>query len=85
MTYGKPVIGSDAGGIVDIVRPGRNGWLTPPGDAEALAGAIRECLADPARAAEYGRNGRADVEAEFSWEAISLSLLRLYASVVTRS
>lgn len=81
MTYGKPVIASQAGGIVDIVREGRNGWLVPPGDAPALAGAIRACLADPARAAAYGRQGRADVEAGFSWDAIAERLIELYRGV----
>jgi glycosyltransferase involved in cell wall biosynthesis len=85
MTYGKPVIASQAGGIVDIVRHGRNGWLVAPGDAGALAAAIRDCLADPARSAELGANGRRDVEAEFSWPAISESLVRLYQEVSARA
>jgi D-inositol-3-phosphate glycosyltransferase len=44
----------------------------PPGDADALAAALAELLADPARAAEMGRAGRARFEQRFSmtrWEA----------------
>jgi glycosyltransferase involved in cell wall biosynthesis len=82
MTYGRPVIASAAGGIVDIVRDGRNGWLVPPGDAAALAGAVAECMADPERAARLGANGREDVAADFGWEAITARLTKVYRSVV---
>jgi glycosyltransferase involved in cell wall biosynthesis len=40
MTHGLPVIASAAGGIPDKVVPGVTGWLVPPGDAAAFAGAI---------------------------------------------
>lgn len=82
MTYGRPVIASAAGGIVDIVRDGRNGWLVPPGDAAALAGAVAECMADPERAARLGANGREDVAAHFGWEVITGRLAEVYGSVV---
>lgn len=39
-----PVIGSDVGGIPQIIRPGETGRLFPSGDAAALAAAIRETL-----------------------------------------
>jgi glycosyltransferase involved in cell wall biosynthesis len=81
MTYGKPVIASAAGGIVDIVRDGRNGFLVPPGDAGALAGAIRACVESPDRARELGAQGRIDVEEGFSWDVIADRLAALYTSV----
>lgn len=84
MTYGKPVIASAAGGIVDIVRDGRNGFLVPPGDVDALAGAVRECMADPERRRAMGRNGREDVAAGFSWPVIVDRLAALYHEVAAR-
>src|SRR6202012_1951701 len=42
---GTPVIGSDTGGIPDVVIPGVSGWLFPPADVDALAVLI-EHLAD---------------------------------------
>jgi glycosyltransferase involved in cell wall biosynthesis len=47
---GRPVVGSAVGGIPDIVRPGRNGLLVPPGDAAALAAALIRVLSDRALA-----------------------------------
>ena len=40
MSCGLPVIGSDVGGIPEVVRPGENGFLFPNGDAYALYDAI---------------------------------------------
>ena len=81
MTYGKPVIASAAGGIVDIVRDGRNGFLVPPGDAGALAAAIRACVENSDRARELGAQGRVDVEQGFSWDVITERLAALYTAV----
>jgi glycosyltransferase involved in cell wall biosynthesis len=85
MTYGKPVIASAAGGIVDIVRDGRNGWLVPPGDAAALADAIAACMDDPERARRFGAQGRADVAERFSWSAISAKLEEVYREAIARA
>ncbi len=41
---GVPVIGSDVPGIREVVIPGEHGILTPVGDAEALADAMREIV-----------------------------------------
>ena len=41
---GRPVIGSDLGGIRDIIQHGYNGFLVPPGDSKALAEAILTIL-----------------------------------------
>lgn len=78
MAYGKPVIASAAGGIVDIVRDGRNGFLVPPGDADALARAIRRLTADPELATSMGAAGREDVRTGFSWEVIVERLAEVY-------
>lgn len=84
MGYARPVIASAAGGIVDIVRDSQNGLLVPPGDAAALAGAIRALGDDPLLAARLGAMGRADVAGGFSWEVIVARLEGVYRSVLSR-
>lgn len=69
MLAAKPVVASARGGAAEIVEDGANGLLVPSGDAGALAGAIRELLDDPARAAALGRRGRADAQRRFSLDA----------------
>jgi glycosyltransferase involved in cell wall biosynthesis len=81
MAHARPVIASAAGGIVDIVRDGRNGVLVPPGDAAALAGAIQRMMDDPARARALGLQGRQDAAEGFSWEVIADRLAELYRRV----
>lgn len=39
--HGRPTVSSAAGGILDIVTDGEDGWLFPPGDANALAAVLR--------------------------------------------
>ncbi|WP_086842523.1 glycosyltransferase [Amycolatopsis kentuckyensis] len=52
MAAGKPVVAADAMALPHLVRPGRNGWLYPPGDVAELAARLTAVLADtPARTA----------------------------------
>jgi colanic acid/amylovoran biosynthesis glycosyltransferase len=45
MSLARPVISTFIAGIPELVLPGINGWLIPAGDVEALADAMRACLA----------------------------------------
>jgi glycosyltransferase involved in cell wall biosynthesis len=53
---GLPVVTTAIGGAVEIVTPDC-GILTPPGDPDRIAEALRELLNHPTRRAELGRNG----------------------------
>ncbi|HEX4048131.1 MAG TPA: glycosyltransferase family 4 protein [Elusimicrobiota bacterium] len=66
MAAARPVIASNVGGLPDLVEDGVTGLLVPPGDAGALAGAVKSLLDDPARAEEMGRAARARWEEQFS-------------------
>jgi len=55
---GRCVIGTRVGGIADIIAPGVNGLLVPSGDSGALATAIEDLIADPARRKKMGTTGR---------------------------
>lgn len=65
---GLACVGSRTGGIVDVIEDGRSGLLVRPGDAAALAAALRSLSAAPARRAEMGAAGRAIVESRFDAE-----------------
>jgi glycosyltransferase involved in cell wall biosynthesis len=56
LVNGRPVIGARSGGTVELVADGFDGLLFPPGDAVALADAIRVLGSDPASIATMSRN-----------------------------
>ena len=70
MGHRRPVVATRAGGLPDKVRPGLNGWLVAPDDAEALAGALTETAEAGARLADFGERSREIVEREFAWTVI---------------
>jgi glycosyltransferase involved in cell wall biosynthesis len=78
MAASVAVAATAAGGTGELVRPGATGALAPKDDAEALAAAIVDVLADPARAAELGAEGRRDAERDLSLERMIGGLLDLY-------
>jgi glycosyltransferase involved in cell wall biosynthesis len=81
MASGKPVVATQVGGVSELVEAGRTGHLVPPGDAQALARAIRTSLSDPKWHAQAGAAGRAKVQADFNsaTEAAWLAILLLSA------
>lgn len=79
---GVPIVASRAGGIPEAVRDGVNGLLVPPGDTGALARALEDLLADPQRAAGFGRRGRELVRQEFSIDRMVEGNLRVYTEVL---
>ncbi len=58
MAAGLPVIAAAAGGPLEIISPGVDGFLTPPGDVAALAQAMRELADDPQRRIQLGEAAR---------------------------
>jgi glycosyltransferase involved in cell wall biosynthesis len=75
---GRPVVASSTGGIVDWLQDGVNGLAVEPGDSDALARALSELLADPARQQEMGEAGRAMASERYSPERHVAALLEAY-------
>lgn len=84
MAHCKAVVATRAGGLPDKVRPGVNGWLVEPDDADALGNAIDAALSDPLRLLAMGAQSRQIVEAEFSWEVLVHRYLDLYEELLLK-
>jgi glycogen synthase len=82
MAHRRAVVATTAGGLPDKVRPGKTGWLVPPGEAAALAQGLRSALDPSARLEAMGRAGRALVEAEFSWARSADRMLAVFEELV---
>jgi glycosyltransferase involved in cell wall biosynthesis len=62
MAVGRPIVTADTPGAREVLRDGVDALLVPPGDAPALAGALRELAADDALRARLGTAARARYE-----------------------
>jgi len=78
---GRAVITTDVPGCRDAIDPGETGLLVPARDANALAQAILQLLADPERFAALGRAGRALAERAFDVNEVVAEHLRIYKSL----
>jgi colanic acid/amylovoran biosynthesis glycosyltransferase len=65
MSSGVPVVASNISGIPELVMDGRTGLLAPPGDAAALADALKRYYHDPTLRKRLGLSGREKVVDEF--------------------
>jgi glycosyltransferase involved in cell wall biosynthesis len=64
-------------GIIDLVVDGQTGWLSAPESPEALAAALREAFADPAKAYEMGCRAQT-VASRYGWDSVAGAHLQLY-------
>ena len=78
LAAGRPVVASSTGGVGDWLEDGVSGLCVRPGDAPALARALNELLADPARQRTMGAAGREMVAARFSPEQHVAALVEAY-------
>ena len=79
---GKPVIGSDIGGIPELIEGGVDGFTFPPGDATALAEKISWVWENRTTARDMGMEGRKKVEQRFNAGAHYNGLISIYNSVL---
>jgi glycosyltransferase involved in cell wall biosynthesis len=78
MSYQKPVIATNVGGIPDIIHDGETGLLVEEKNASALAHAIERLLDDPHLGRRLGEQGALFVEERFDWHRIVDEIEALY-------
>jgi glycosyltransferase involved in cell wall biosynthesis len=84
MAMGLPVIGTNLGGIPEIVFDRVNGLLVRPNDVASLADAICELLLNPELSKRLAQNGQASVRDRFSLEKMVSEYHNLYKSLRSR-
>jgi phosphatidylinositol alpha 1,6-mannosyltransferase len=78
---GVPVVACAAGGPLDLVAPGHDGFLVDPDDPEQLAAAVAAVAADPALRARMGANGRSRTAGR-TWDVVCDELVAHYAGLL---
>jgi len=72
---GTPVIAANSPGVRESVVHEKTGFLVPPDDARAMAGAIKRILDTPSLVEELGAGGRRFAE-RFTWERSASDTIR---------
>jgi glycosyltransferase involved in cell wall biosynthesis len=76
MAAGLAIVASEIGQIRNVLRDDETALLVPPGDARALAGALRRLWRDPNLRRQLGAAARAAViEKGHSWDAVARRIL----------
>lgn len=81
MSWGKPVVSTLVGGIPELVRDGRDGYLVKPGDVDGLTKALQKLINDKELRLNCGVNARDRVRVAFSEEVIVPQIEDLYQRV----
>jgi N-acetyl-alpha-D-glucosaminyl L-malate synthase BshA len=83
MACGVPVVGSDAGGLPEVVKHAESGYLLPVGDVEGMAARTIEILKDEKLRLQMGRAGRCRAESLFNADRIVSQYERCYERVLS--
>ena len=81
MAAGCCCVASDIGAHRDLIAHGETGLLHPPGDADALASRISECLRNPDMRRKLGERARQAVAGR-TWEAVSGEVVNFVENVI---
>jgi glycosyltransferase involved in cell wall biosynthesis len=81
--FGKPVIGSNRGGIPELVQHGKRGLIYDAADPEALADAIRELYLAPDKVDTMGREAKEFANREFNDDNFCRALEDIYTEVLS--
>jgi len=79
---GKPVIGSNIGGIPELIEDGVDGLLFEPGNSEELSEKIAYLISRPQLREQMGKNARKKVEEKYNPEVYYQSLMGIYQKLL---
>lgn len=82
MAAGIPIVSSAIGGTDELIEDGRSGLLVPPGDAEALAAALRRALGEQELREEMAARARERVESGLRRERMAGRVEEVYRELL---
>lgn len=84
MAMAKPVIGTAAGGVPELIAGGETGYLVPPADSGAMTEALLKLLGDEKKALAMGKAARLRAEQMFDIRLNAERLSAVYGRVFER-
>jgi len=85
MACGLPIIGSNTGGIPEVVGPQQNPWLITPGDVSSLAQKITTLLTSPNQRHLLKETNIHHVRNHLTWSHCARTYLNLYQTILSHS
>ena len=73
-----PVIGTDVGGIPELIKNNETGIIVPPENPSKLAHAINELLSDKEKAEKLATNGNVFVKNNMTWNVVLPKYIQFY-------
>ena len=83
--FSIPSIGTNVGGIPDIIIDRKTGLLVPPKNPASLSEAIKTLAEDKALCRELTENAQKHLKNNFSWEVITEKFFKIYSKVVAQN
>ena len=77
-----PVIGTDVGGIPELITNNETGLLVPPESPSKLAQAVNELLSDKEKATKLAINGNTFVKNNMTWDVILPKYIQFYEDLL---
>lgn len=81
MSYGKPIISTNIGGIPEIVKPNKNGFLIEPGNLSQIESVVDFCIENRNLLIEYGKESKLMVEKHLP-NNVLMELNKIYLSLL---
>jgi glycosyltransferase involved in cell wall biosynthesis len=81
MSRGLVVIGSNNGGMRDVIKDGQNGFLATTGDWQQMADLAIQAVENPELAVRISAAGRRDA-LRYSWHRVATETASFYASLI---
>jgi glycosyltransferase involved in cell wall biosynthesis len=83
MSFGKPIIATDVGGIPSLVHPAQNGWLYDPKKIQELNQVFDGIISKPTELKAFGQNSRQQSLA-YDIHSVSKQLQTIYTNVLSK-
>ena len=84
MAGGVPVIGSNVGGIPDIIKDGKTGLLFRQKDSDDLADKMMSILSDEQLSNRLVKEGTAHVQQHYTWDIIADRFIAIYDDILNK-
>ena len=77
-----PVVGSNVGGVPELITDNETGLLVPPENPAKLADAVNELLSNTEKAKKIANNGNNFVKKNMTWDIILPNYIQFYKNLI---